>query len=239
MQNLLGQPQPHRCDDVGEHARQDVPEDEEEKPRGQTGHSRSRGLAEDDGKDHGQRQPHAAIEDRRQQEKQQTGHGLAAGRHAQPDKPQADDQQPDHCQHQGQGEERCQEFPEQQSIPVDGLGEDAGHSAAVKLAVDGVEGERNGYQGHQNAQEFHKGGDGRLADGEEFEKQEGITADGFTNLRHSGINRAHCGQQNQHLEDAHAGAGEQIGHLLEHHRPQARPRRSLAGPAGRRLKLLG
>jgi hypothetical protein len=65
--------------------------------------------------------------------------------------------QPDGRQHQGQGEEPCQELAHQQRVAVDRLRQHPRHGAPVELAVYRVEGQGDGNQRHQEAQEAHKG----------------------------------------------------------------------------------
>ena len=106
-----------------------------------------------DREQHRDREPHAAVGDRRDQEQQAAHDLLEARRQADQQHAETHHEQPQRDQEHRQRGEAGQEFSDQQRVAVDRLRQDAAHRAAVELAVDRIEAERDRHDRDQEAEE--------------------------------------------------------------------------------------
>jgi hypothetical protein len=109
--------------------------------------------AEQDREQHGQRQPDAAVGDRRQQEPKAAQDLIAARRDAEEKDPEAHQEQPQGRQKDAERGETGEKLSEQQRVPIDRLSQDAADGTPVELAVDAVEGQRDGDDRDQEGEE--------------------------------------------------------------------------------------
>jgi hypothetical protein len=94
----------------------------------------------------------------------------------------------------------------------------------VELTVDGIEGQSDGDQGHQESQEADEGWQRFLRCGEQPQEEKPILAHRFAQVLRCRVDRPRGRQYRQKLQDQHAGAGQVVRHLLGDNGPQTGPR---------------
>ena len=110
-----------------------------------------------------------------------------------------------------------EELSEQQRVAIDRLRQQAAHRAAVELAVDAVEAERDGDDRDEEAEKGDERRQRRLGGGEQAQEDERVLADDAAHFADRRVDRAGAGDEHQQLQQPHAHAGEVVGQLLHHH----------------------